>query len=120
MEYCSTIKRNTCESALMRRVSLEPTPQSEASQKEKDKYRLLTHIYMGFPGDSDAKESTHRWETWVGSLSWEDPLMKARQPMPAFLPGESPRTEETRRLQSLGWQKGRREWAAKHTTQRGI
>ena len=75
---------------------------------------------MGFPGDSDAKESTHRWETWVGSLSWEDPLMKARQPMPAFLPGESPRTEETRRLQSLGWQKGRREWVAKHTTQRGI
>ena len=26
-------------------MSLEPDTQSEASQKEKDKYRILTHIY---------------------------------------------------------------------------
>ena len=33
-------------------------------------------------------------ETWVRSLGWEDPLEKARQPIPVFLPGESPQTEE--------------------------
>ena len=44
MEYYSAIKRNIFESVLMRWMNLEPI-QSEASQKEKDKYRILTHIY---------------------------------------------------------------------------
>ena len=44
MEYYSTIERNTFESVLMRWVNLEPTIQSEASQKEKDKYCMLTHM----------------------------------------------------------------------------
>ena len=43
--YYSTIKRNTSESALMRWMNLEPIIQSEVSQKEKDKYHILTHIY---------------------------------------------------------------------------
>ena len=42
MEYYSAIKRNTFESAPM---NLEPIIQSEVSQKEKDKYHTLTHIY---------------------------------------------------------------------------
>ena len=45
MEYYSAIKRNSFESVLMRWVNLEPTIQSEVSQKEKDKYHVLTHIY---------------------------------------------------------------------------
>ena len=45
MEYHSAIKRNTFESVLMRWMNLEPTIQSEASQKEKDSYCILTHIY---------------------------------------------------------------------------
>ena len=45
MEYHSAIKRNAFESVLMRWVNLEPIIQSEVSQKEKDKYHLLTHIY---------------------------------------------------------------------------
>ena len=45
MEYYSAIKRNTIESVLMRWMNLEPVIQSEVSQKEKDKYRILTHIY---------------------------------------------------------------------------
>jgi len=45
MEYYSAIKRNSFESVLMRSVNLEPIIQSEVSQKEKDKYRILTHIY---------------------------------------------------------------------------
>ena len=45
MEHYSDIKRNTFESVLMRWTNIEPIIQSEVSQKEKDKYRILTHIY---------------------------------------------------------------------------
>ena len=45
MEYYSAIKRNTFESALMRWTNLEPMRQSEVSQKEKNKYGILVHIY---------------------------------------------------------------------------
>ena len=45
MEYYSAIKRNAFESILMRWMNLEPSVQSEVSQKEKAKYRILTHIY---------------------------------------------------------------------------
>ena len=45
MEYYSAIKRNTFESVLMRWMNLEPIIQSEVSQKEKDKYHILSHIY---------------------------------------------------------------------------
>ena len=45
MEYYSAVKRNKFESVLMRCVNLEPTIQSEVSQKEKDKYHVLMHIY---------------------------------------------------------------------------
>ena len=45
MEYYSAIKRNTFESVLVRWMNLELITQSEVGQKEKDKYRILTHIY---------------------------------------------------------------------------
>ena len=45
MEYYSAIKRNTLESVLMRWMNLELLIQSEMSQKEKDKFCILTHIY---------------------------------------------------------------------------
>ena len=45
MEYSSAIKRNAFESVLMRWMNIEPILQSEVSQKEKDKYRILMHIY---------------------------------------------------------------------------
>ena len=45
VEYYSAIKRNAFESVLMRWMNLEPIIQSEISQKEKNKYRVLTHIY---------------------------------------------------------------------------
>ena len=43
MEYYPAIKRNTFESVLMRWMNLEPIIQSEVSQKQKDKYCILTH-----------------------------------------------------------------------------
>ena len=45
IEYYSAIKRHTFGSVLMRWMNLEPIIQSEVSQKEKDKYCILTHIY---------------------------------------------------------------------------
>ena len=45
MEYYSAIKRNTFELVLMRWMNLEPMMQSEVSQKKKDKYGILMHIY---------------------------------------------------------------------------
>ena len=42
------------------------------------------------------------WETWVRSLSWEDPLEEGMAPHSIFLPGESPGTEEPGRLQPMG------------------
>ena len=45
MEYYSAIKRKLSQSVLMRWMNLEPIIQSEVSQKEKDKYHILTHIY---------------------------------------------------------------------------
>ena len=38
-------KRNIFESVLLRWMNLEPIIQSEVSQKEKDKYHILMHIY---------------------------------------------------------------------------
>ena len=45
MEYYSAIKNNAFESFLMRWMKLEPIIQSEVSQKEKQQYSTLTHIY---------------------------------------------------------------------------
>ena len=45
MEYYSAINRNTFESVLTRWMNLEPIIQSEVSLKEKNKYRILTHIH---------------------------------------------------------------------------
>ena len=44
MEYFSAIKRNEIELFVMRWMDLESVTQSEVSQKEKDKYLMLTHI----------------------------------------------------------------------------
>ena len=45
MEFYSAIIRDTFELVLMRWMNLEPIIPSEVSQKEKDKYCILTHIY---------------------------------------------------------------------------
>ena len=46
MEYYSAIKRNEIGSFVETWMDLEIDIQSEVSQKEKSKYRILTHIYM--------------------------------------------------------------------------
>ena len=39
-------KGNKFESVLVRWINLEPVTQSEVSQKEKNKYTILTYIYV--------------------------------------------------------------------------
>ena len=55
-------------------------------------------------------------ETWVWSLGWEDPLERAWQPTPVFLPGESPWAGETSGLQPMGSQRVGYDSAPKHRT----
>ena len=45
MEYYSAIKRNEIELFVVRWMDLESVIQSKVSQKEKNKYHMLTHIY---------------------------------------------------------------------------
>ena len=45
MEYYSAIKRNVIGSFVETWMDLETVIQSEVSQKEKNKYSMLTHIY---------------------------------------------------------------------------
>ena len=44
-EYFSAIKRNEIELFVVRWMDLESVVQSEVSQREKNKYHILTHIY---------------------------------------------------------------------------
>ena len=45
MEYYSAIKRNEFDSVVVRWINLEPVIHSKESQKEKNKYYILMHIY---------------------------------------------------------------------------
>ena len=45
MEYYSAIKRNKIELFVVTWMDLESVIQSEVSQKEKNKYHMLTHIH---------------------------------------------------------------------------
>ena len=45
MEYYLAIKKNAFESVLMRWIKLEPIIEGEVSQKEKQQYSILMHIY---------------------------------------------------------------------------
>ena len=54
MEYYSATKRNEIELFVVRWMDLETVIQSEVSQKEKNKYRMLTHIY-------ESKKKKKKW-----------------------------------------------------------
>ena len=45
MEYYSPIKRNEIKLFVVRWMNLGTAIESEVSQKEKNKYHMLTHIY---------------------------------------------------------------------------
>ena len=43
MEYYSAIKRNEFESVVLRLMNIDPIKQNKASQKEENKYSILTY-----------------------------------------------------------------------------
>ena len=53
MDYASAMKGKAFESVLMRQIKLKPIIQSEVSQKEKDKYCRVTHMYRIQKGGID-------------------------------------------------------------------
>ena len=77
MEYYSAIKRNTFESVLMQWMNLQPIIQSEVSQKEKNKYHILTYIYM----ESRKMVLMNLFAGQQWRRQWH--------PTPVFVPGES-------------------------------
>ena len=60
MEYYSAIKRNEIGSFLETWMDLETVIQSEVSQKEKNKYCMLTHIYGMLKKKKGSEETRSR------------------------------------------------------------
>ena len=77
MEYYSDIKKNTFESVLMRWMKLEPIIQSEVSQKDKDQYSILTHIYGILKDGNNNPICKTKRDTDVLNRHW-DSVEKAR------------------------------------------
>ena len=53
MDYYLAIKKNSFETVLMGWMKLEPIIQSEVSQKGKDQYSILMHIYGIYKDGND-------------------------------------------------------------------
>ena len=70
---------------------------------------------MAFPGGPVVKNLPAKQETWVWSLGWGDPLEKGMATHSNILAWEIPWTEEPGRLQTVGSQRIRHNWAAEHT-----
>ena len=100
MEYYSVIKRNTFGSVLMRWMNLEPIKQSEVSQKEKDEYRVLMHIWTSLVAQMVKRLPTMQ-ETRVQSLGQEGLLEKEMATHSSILAWKIPWMEEPGRLQSM-------------------
>ena len=73
-------KKNAFESVLMRWMNLEPIIQSKVSQKEKDNYHILKHIYRIL------KSST---EEFIYRAAMEKQQSRQWHPIPVLLPGEA-------------------------------
>ena len=53
-------------------------------------------------------------QTWVRFMGWEDALEKEVETHSSILAWETPRTEESGGLQSIGSQKVGHDWATEH------
>ena len=81
--------------------------------------KSLSYLALDFPGGTSGKESTcqcrrHKkcgFDPWVGEIPWS----RKWEATLVFLPGKIPWTEEPSRLQSMGLQRVRHDWATEHT-----
>ena len=108
LPWCSAGKESTCNAG-----DPDSIPGSGRSPGERIGYPLQ-YSWASLVAQT-VKNPPAIKETWVQFLGWEDPLERAWQPTPVFLPGESPRTEEPGGLQSMGSQKVRHGLATKHS-----
>ena len=77
---------------------------------------LPTPVFSSFPSGSNDKESTCSMGDMGSVLGWEDPLeegMATHSSIPAW---RIPWTEESSRLQSIGWQRVGHDWTIKDST----
>ena len=65
MEYYSAIKRNEIESFVETWMNLETVIQSEVSQKEKNKYRILTHVCGTYKNGTEGLVCRAEMETQI-------------------------------------------------------
>ena len=85
------------------------------SGRSLEKGWLSTPVFLGFPcvrcKESACNEGDLGSIPGVGKIPWS----RAWQSSPVFLPGETPRTEESGGLQSTGSQGVGHDWATKHS-----
>ena len=65
MEYYLAIEKNEFQSVPARQMNLEPIIQIEVSQKEENKYHILTHIYGIQKNDTEETICRGRIETQI-------------------------------------------------------
>ena len=122
MEYYSAIKRDEiwviCTGSFPEmQMDLQSVTHSEVSQKEKNKYHILTHVcgIWGFPGAARGKELTCQCRTHYryGLDSWagEDHLEEGIATQSNVFDWKKPWIEEPGRLLSTGSQKVRHDWS---------
>ena len=82
-------------------LGLKPIPNTRHNLVEgkRDVYILAFLVAQG------VKNLPVMWETWVRSLSWEDPLEEGMATHSSVLVWEIPWTEEPGGLQSMGLQR---------------
>ena len=96
--------------------------QSVGSQKVGHDWTTNIHTHIGLPRWLSGKESACQcrryrrcgFDPWVGKSPWR----RKWQPIPVFLPGKIPWTEEPGRLQSMGLQRVGHDWANERTRMR--
>ena len=79
MYYYPDIKKNAFQSFLMRRMNLEPIIKSKISQKQKDKYCILTHIYGIWKDGTDEPICRATVEMHTQRTDLRTPRGKARE-----------------------------------------
>jgi len=74
-------------------------------------FPLHTVFNIGFPWSQMVKNLPAVQGIWVRSLGWDDPLKKEMSTHSSILAWRIPWTEESGRLQSMGLQRVRYNWA---------
>ena len=129
MEYYSSIKRDEIGSFVEMWMDLESVIQSEVSQKEKNKYCILTHICGIQKNDTDnpifragietQTQRTDMWTQWEreGVTNWEIRFDKNTLPCVKqiasgnllYSTGSSPQCSVMTQMGGMGWRRSKRE-----------